>query len=96
MRTREFIFLFFAADTLLLNAAIILTAAYRGANLDYIFADELTIILNISAAIVYMIFIDDMKSFKTNIWKMLRSLIHRFSALVAVAAIITISVGIEL
>src|SRR5689334_8427640 len=95
MRTREFIFLFFVVDTLLLNAAIILTAAYRGANLDLIFQDELTGILNIGAVIVYLFFIDDMKSFKTNFWKMLQSLIHRFSALIAIAAIITITVGVE-
>jgi putative colanic acid biosynthesis UDP-glucose lipid carrier transferase len=95
MRTREFILLFFIVDTLLLNTAIVLTAAYRGANLDGIGSDELTIILNVSAAIIYLVFIDDMKCYKTDLWKMIRSLFHRFSALIATAAIITISAGID-
>lgn len=95
MRTREFILLFFIIDTALLNTAIVLTAAYRGADLNHVFDDVLTIVLNISAAVVYIIFIDDMKNYKTNIWRMLRSLIHRFSALISLAAIITITIGID-
>ncbi|HYF67856.1 MAG TPA: exopolysaccharide biosynthesis polyprenyl glycosylphosphotransferase [Ohtaekwangia sp.] len=95
MRTREFIVLFFIIDMMLLNAAIFLAALYRGADLHLLWEDRLTIVMNLSTALVYIIFIDDMKYLKADLTTVLRSLIQRLTAFISIAALITIWFDIE-
>jgi len=95
MRTREFIVLFFIVDMALLNVSLLLAALFRGADLHLVWQDKLTIVLNISGALVYIIYINDMKHLKVDLWTMLRSQAQRFTAFITVATILAVGSGIE-
>ena len=95
MRTREFIMLFFIVDLALLNVSLFIGALYRGADMHLLWQEKLSIVLNISGALTYIIFIDDMKYLKSDLWRMLSSLIQRFSAFISVAAILAVGLDIE-
>jgi putative colanic acid biosysnthesis UDP-glucose lipid carrier transferase len=90
MRTREFILLFFIIDLILLNVSITLAAIYRGAQLDMLWPDKLTILLNGSSALVYIIYIDDMKHAKVSFWRMVRCVLQKSMTFIAIAAIVMI------
>jgi putative colanic acid biosysnthesis UDP-glucose lipid carrier transferase len=94
MRTREFILLFFIVDLLLLNLSIASAALYRGADLSALWLDKLTILLNGSSALVYIIFIDDMKHCKTSFGRMVRCVLQKSTAFIAIAAIIMITLDL--
>lgn len=94
MRTREFILLFFIVDLILLNASVALAALYRGAPLDLLWHDKLTIVLNGSAALVYIIYIDDMKHAKVSFWRMVRCGAQKSMTFIAVAAVVMITLDL--
>ena len=95
MRTREFIALFFVVDMALLNVSLLIAALYGGAGLHFLWQDKLTIVLNISGALVYVILINDMKHLKVDLWTMLRSQAQRFTAFITVATILAVGSNIE-
>src|SRR5687767_9536879 len=94
MRTREFILLFFIVDLILLNVSVVLAAWYRGAALDALWPDKLTLLLNGSSALVYIIYIDDMKHAKVSFWRMVRCVLQKSMTFIAIAAIVMISMDL--
>jgi putative colanic acid biosysnthesis UDP-glucose lipid carrier transferase len=94
MRTREFILLFFIIDLILLNTSVALAALYRGASLEALWYDKLTILLNGSSALVYIIYIDDMKHAKVSFWRMVRCVVQKSMSFIAIAAIVMISLDL--
>jgi FlaA1/EpsC-like NDP-sugar epimerase len=94
MRTREFILLFFIVDLILLNASLALAAFYRGAPLETLWYDKLTLVLNGSAALVYIIYIDDMKHAKVSFWRMVRCGAQKSMTFIAIAAVVMITLDL--
>jgi putative colanic acid biosynthesis UDP-glucose lipid carrier transferase len=88
MRTRLRILLYFVLDLGLLNASAWIVSVLRAKNLSSLFSDQGKIILLINLAwlVSYLVFIDDVRQFKTRLRFMIQRLIRMFVLFIAILA----------